>query len=407
MSTFDFSSKEKAFDFLENYAGQRREEIDRRNLGQDQGLIKSYLIETLPCNGNVAMDVPAVLTGTNWRVTPIEQDALYRVQDNEGGFGFLEPLSSRHLVLHSTKETNRADKVVRNAVLSTSQLDFTWLAGSTFQTIWQNLIMPLMPDRLVTFKFEYLARFEETTWDGEDEEQNVDEDWSTDELIERRASKSAITERSSQLAQFLPQLQDYHLPFRAIKMLRIPAADVHGGYDFWSWGKVTYRAPSFRVGRSQIRSIVRLYEKSTRQIEKKIWLQTEKTTLHNNNETMTLTGAPVTFIFKPPLSLQTFQNLIVTTFERGQGPFRLWGNPIYLGEDKVHIYGIDLHLWKRIYLEITRDQMIVVLPSGTCGNSVHRLVANIQRYLTPGVEVFVGDERYNTLIENAFIRRTG
>ena len=401
MDALHFTSREKVFDFLDDYACQRKEEIDRRQLGKDQGLIKSYLMETLPTNGDAVMDVPVILRGTGWQVTPIDGAALYRVRDNEGEIGFLEPLSSRHLALHSTKDARRADKALRNTVFATAQLDFAWLAGSTFQTIWERLVLPQMPDRFVTFKFEHLARFEDAPWDGQDGE--LDEDWSADELIERRASTLAITERSNQIARFLPQLQTYHPPFKAIKMLRIPAAEARGGYDFWSWGKVTYRAPSFRDGRSQILSITRLYEQTTRAIEQRLWLQAEKTTLRDGGESVTLTGAPVTLTFDPPLPLSTFQNFITTTFERGQGPLRLWGNPIPLGERKVHVYGIDLHLWKRIYLEITPRRMIVVLPRGTCGNTVHRLVTNVQRYLDPTVKVFIADERYNDLVEGVFL----
>jgi len=403
MDALHFTSREKVFDFLDDYACQRKEEIDRRQLGKEQGLIKSYLMETLPTNGDSVMDVPAILRGTGWQVDPIDNTALYQVRDSKGEIGFLEPLSSRHLALHSIKKTDRADKALRNTVLATAQLDFAWLAGSTFQTIWQHLILPQMPDRFVTFKFEHLARFEDTLWDGQDE--GMDEDWSVDELIEHRASRLAITERSNKIEKFLPQLQNYHPPFRAIKMLRIPAAETRGGYDFWSWGKVTYRAPTFRDGHTQILSITRLYEQTTQTIERRLWLQAEKTSLRGGGESVTLTGAPVTLTFDPPLPLSTFQNFITTTFERGQGPLRLWGNPIHLGERKVHIYGIDRHLWKRIYLEITPQRMIVVLPRGTCGNTVHRLVTNVQRYLDPKVEVFVADVRYNDLVENVFLGR--
>ncbi len=401
MNTLHLTSKEQVFDFLDDYAYQPQEEIDRWELGQDQGLIKSYLMETLPGNGNTSMDVVGILRSTGLRVTRIGGADIYQIRDSKGKLGFLEPLSPRHLVLHSTSETRHVDKVVRNTVFATAKLDFAWLAGSIFQTIWQRFILPQMPDRFVTFKFEHLARFEDTSWDRQDEE--LDQDWSADELVERRASKLSITERSDQIASFLPRLQDYHPPFKAIRMLRIPAAEARGGYDFWSWGKITYRAPTFREGRSQILSITRLYEQATRVIEQRLWLQVEKTTLDNQGESVTFSGAPVTFIFNPPLPLSTFQNFITTTFERGQGPFRLWGNPIFLDEQKVHVYGIDLHLWKRIYLEITPHHILVILPRGTCGNTVHRLVTNVQRFLVPTVDVFIGDVRYNDLIENVFL----
>lgn len=401
MDTLHFTSKKEVFDFLDEYAYQRKEEIDKRQLGKDHGLIKSYLLETLPTDGDTAMDISAILHGTGWHITPVDGTTLYQVRDNDGDLGFLEPFLSRYLILHSIKKTDRADKALRRAVLATAQLDFAWLAGNTFQTIWQHLVLPQMPSRFVTFRFEHLARFEDASWDRQNE--GLDEDWSTDEVIDRRASTLAITERSDQIAQFLPQLQAHHPPFKAIKMLRIPAAEARGGYDFWSWGKVTYRAPSFRDGRSQTLSLTRLYEQTTQVIEQRLWLQAEKTSLPDKGEYVTLTGAPVTLTFDPPLSLSTFQNFVSTTFDRGQGPLRLWGTPIHLGERKVHIYGIDLHLWKRIYLEITPRRMIVILPRGTCGNTVHRLVTNVQRYLSPTIEVFVGDMKYSDLIEKVFL----
>ena len=88
MNTPHFTSREQVFDFLDDYASQRKEEIDRRQLGKDQGLIKSYQIETLPGNDNLMVDVPAVLRGTGWKVTPIEDAAFYRVRDDEGELSF-------------------------------------------------------------------------------------------------------------------------------------------------------------------------------------------------------------------------------------------------------------------------------------------------------------------------------
>lgn len=406
MNALQLTSKEGVFDFLDSYARQRKEEIHRHELGEDQGLIKSYLIETLPGDEDASLDLQAVLSGTGWRVTPIDSSDLHRVQDSHGILGFLEPLSSRHLAIHSTEKTYRADKAVRDAVRDTSQLDSAWLAGSTFQIIWEQIILPQMPDRSVKFKFEHQARFEDVSWDEHDErDEGFDEDWDDGGPVERRASISAITERVAQVGRFLPQLQAYHPPFKAIKMLRIPTVEAPGGYDFWWWGKITYRAPTFRDGRYQARTITDLYERTTRAIEKRLWFQAEKSSLPVGSERITLTGAPVTLVFDPPLPLSTFQNLVTTTFERGQGPLRLWGNPIRAGENRVHVYGIDLHLWKRIYLEITPRQMTVVLPYGTCGNTVHRLVTNIQRFLDPTVQAFIGDVLYGDLVRDVFLGR--
>jgi hypothetical protein len=197
-------------------------------------------------------------------------------------------------------------------------------------------------------------------------------------------------------------LQSILSDFKAIKMLRFPASDMPGGYEFWDWGKVTYRSQSFRDGRDYLFSIIRPYERATELIEQRLWFQVEKTEIPDG-EGIKLTGTPVTFLFPEELPLTTFHNFIESTFDKGQGPFRLWGNPIRLGEKKVHVYGIDLHLWQRIYMELSPKRFIVVLPYGTCGNTVHRLVSNIQRYLSPDVETFIGEDRYVELLSRILL----
>ena len=60
-----------------------------------------------------------------------------------------------------------------------------------------------------------------------------------------------------------------------------------------------------------------------------------------------------------------------------------------VNDNKVHIYGTDIHLWQKVLLELSREEFVVILPTGTCGNTIHRLVTNIQRYLDPGVSVLL------------------
>jgi len=401
-----FKSRQELFDFLDDYARERKEEIDRWQLGKDKGLIKSYVLETAPPNGSAQADIAATLRPTGWQITSIDAETLYRVDNAEGKpLGYLEPLSQRHLILHSIEEARWIDKTVKGDVKEAASLDSMWLAGSFFSNLWQILILPQLPERYVKLKFEHLARFEDGVEEAEEEiDEELADDWMGEEVGERRASSLMIAERVSRIAKFLPQLQGLHQPFKAIKMLRIPSTTGRGGYEFWTWGKITYRAPDFRDGRSQILSITRLYEQITQAIERTIWLQAEGVQLRDGMDTA-LKGAPVTLEFDSPLDLPTFQNFVTTTFERGQGPLRLWGNPIYLSEKKVHVYGVDLHLWQRIYLDLTPRRFVVILPRGTCGNTVHRLVTNTQRYLDPGVKTYIGDKPYKDLIRDIFLGR--
>jgi len=189
----------------------------------------------------------------------------------------------------------------------------------------------------------------------------------------RGVCTKSIPWRSKVCGHALRQYREIDPHWSAIKMLRIPASR-QGGFDLWNWGKMTYRASSFREGNNYLRYIARVYEQATRAIEDAVWLGAEPTQNQNQTE-FRLTGMPVVFTFGNPLSVATFQNFITTTFERGQGPFRLWGNPIVMGPGKVHVYGMDLHLWQQLYMELTPHYFLFVLPKGTCGNTVHRLRA--------------------------------
>lgn len=72
-----------------------------------------------------------------------------------------------------------------------------------------------------------------------------------------------------------------------------------------------------------------------------------------------------------------------------------------MGPGKYHVYGMDRHLWQPIFLEMTRHQLVAVVPRGTCGNTIHRLVTNIQRFLDPAAKAFVGDKPYQDMVKES------
>lgn len=104
-------------------------------------------------------------------------------------------------------------------------------------------------------------------------------------------------------------------------------------------------------------------------------------------------GLPLLIKFSEKLELATFDRWI-GSLKRKNNRFRLWGIPIDLGPGKVHIYAVDNRSWQPIDLEITRDHVYALLPEGTCGNTIHRLVANIRRFVDPKLEAFIGSEPY-------------
>jgi hypothetical protein len=60
-----------------------------------------------------------------------------------------------------------------------------------------------------------------------------------------------------------------------------------------------------------------------------------------------------------------------------RAPLRLWGQPEIMG-DNAMVDAVDLHVGQRLGMEIGRDWMRVYLMPGSCGNTVARLVSNLQ-----------------------------
>ncbi|MBX3065223.1 MAG: hypothetical protein KF726_19745 [Anaerolineae bacterium] len=397
-------TKEEALDFFDSYAQGRKDEIDRRQLSKGQGLIKSYMLET-GYGVNLLSGKPSVdyvFAETGWSLDSVE-DSFYRLAIGGETLGFVETISSRHLAIHSVQDGKTMDTLVKKVVTETSQLDFVWLAGNYLDLLWDFMIKSQSPERFVTFKFEHKDLFEDYSWIDESDD-DLEPEREETLIADQRSSTLAITMRASKIISKLGELQKILSDFKAIKMLRFPAAHLRGGYDFWDWGKITYRSPSFRDGRQYLYSVINPYQAVTELIEQRVWLEIEDFSEVRTSRLSAIKGEPVTFVFPEPLNKRTFDNFIEVTFEKCQGPFKLWGNPIYLSNNKVQVYGIDLHLWQRIFIELTPGRFIMVLPKGTCGNTVHRMVSNIQRYLSPDVETYIGAERYETLVENALIR---
>jgi hypothetical protein len=60
-----------------------------------------------------------------------------------------------------------------------------------------------------------------------------------------------------------------------------------------------------------------------------------------------------------------------------RAPFRLWGQPV-ITEDYASVDAVDLHVGERLYVELGEDWMRAYLGAGTCGNTVARLISNLQ-----------------------------
>jgi hypothetical protein len=85
-------------------------------------------------------------------------------------------------------------------------------------------------------------------------------------------------------------------------------------------------------------------------------------------------GMPIGISFSRPIpDLPGFCEELFSS----RAPFRLWGQP-FVTEDGASVEAVDLHVGQRLSIELGYDWMRVYLYAGSCGNTVARLISNLQ-----------------------------
>jgi hypothetical protein len=394
--------------FFDGYATERIEELDERKLKTP--LVKSFMLEIQDGEQTrISQNLERILSRRNVHLKTVDETLSLVTDGQEGEIGFLERLSYRMLVLYSIRKSNDIKPWVRSLVHSSPNIDHVWLSGLTFSVLWDLVVKLSRPNRFTRLAFTHESIFDidgnpPEIEDDDEEESSVSsfpsEDDSQGEIIERRATSFRLVDRVGKVQKQLGALQKTYLPFCAISQLRFPSPVGRGGHDFYDDGQVTNRSESFRDHRSHILFVNRIYEQLLRSTEQQAWYSIREQ-VGVPGQFRKIVGAPVVIQFKEPLGPKVFDRWVQSTFERKINKFRLWGHPIRLGPTKVHVYGIDRHLWQPLFLELTAKGCIAIIPNGTCGNTVHRLVTNIQRYLDPGADAFIGDKPYKQVVEES------
>jgi len=391
--------------FFDGYTTERMEELSAQKLKRP--LVKSQLLEIL--DGHTAdqsQRVRTIFGRQGVDLKPLDE-TLFLVCDPVGGeIGFLEILRPRLVALYSPLRTEPFSRWVGRMVMNTAELDYVWLSGLTFGVLWDLVARLSRPNRFTRLVFTHQSIFQIDAPGAETEEEEDDgnasegTDEDAKEIMERRATSFRLVDRVGVIQERLGKLQKLYSPLYAISQLRFPSPVGRGGHDFYDQGRVTNRSDSFRDHRSHLLFVVRIYEQLLKATEQQAWYSIGES-VGLPGQFRKIVGAPVTIRFCEALTQDVFNHWITATFERKRNRFRLWGHPLWLGPTKVHVYGVDRHLWQPIFLELTATGCTVIIPNGTCGNTVHRLVTNIQRYLDPGAVAYIGDRPYTEMVQES------
>ena len=394
-------SREAFVDHLEGYTEPTVAELRDGKLTRK--LLKTYMLET--ARHDYATPELAALFPPHIQMHRLD-DTLYRVEDatHEGRVvGLLEALEERHPVFYTTLAADDSNKWVRQVVDRNPWLDRLWLSSPILFELWKYVQRTTPAHRYVRLGFEHEAWYETASDLSDTDAAEVDDEEPADDeaaqgFVERRRSKVALTERLGVLQEKLPQFRDLYDPMHSLVQLQIPSGS-RGGHLLYHDGHATNRSDSFVEHRAAVAQVLGLYRRITEHSEDQLWVDTTEV----GEDGFTVKGAPVTIQFRQPLSEATFNRFVDLGLERRTSRFRIGGYVTRRGPTKVHVAAIDRHLWQPFLLEVTSKQLVAVLPRGTCGNTIHRLVTNVQRLLDPNVDVWLGNERYETAVENSML----
>ena len=389
-------TREEFVDYLEGFVPPTVDDLESGKPARQ--LIKTYMLETASTHHKT----PELL-GIFPQHIQFKQldDTLHRVEDAEHKgkvVGLLEKLDDRHPVIYTTMKSDVSNKWVKEIVDHNPWLDRLWLSSPILFKLWERVQRTATPERFVKLGFDHESRYENISPESNENEtediRDHDDEDSFQALIERRKAKVTITERLSVLSEKLDSLINLYDPLHSLAQLQIPAAG-NGGHLLYHDGRVTNRSNSFLDHRSTIELVIKLYRTLTERVEQRLWFRAEQL----SDEIYTFSGAPLTIKFNETLSDSTFERFIDLGFKRRTSRLRIGGYITQHGPTKVHITAIDRHLWQPLLLEITSKQLLGILPRGTCGNTIHRLVTNVQRNLDPNIKVWIGDKSYQSDVE--------
>ncbi|MDT0123856.1 hypothetical protein Q9R46_14440 [Paenibacillus sp. RRE4] len=385
-----FKNRDKVFEYLDNYSSVVKLQANERKTVNT--LLKSYIFETNMLESE--MELTKIFQLKDCNTKEIDEEMLQVFRENEV-VGFIEKVNNRFAVMHSIDTAQKSDYYTNSLLKNTPLLDSLWISGKMFDLFREKIRSQHSPHRYIKMKFEFNNIFSKGYSDGEflDFSEYVDEGIFDDQVV----TSIDLVEELADLERKIEGVRSFFSAFCAVGLLRFPSRVGKGGHDFYRNGKVTNRSDSFFDHRSQIRETINDYKLITESLETKTWLNFD--VYHDRETGVKFQGSPVVFKFPTPLKKQVFSNFVESTFQNGNEPFKILGKPIWINKNKVHIYGTDINLWQKVNLELSREEFIAILPRGTCGNTIHRLVTNIQRYLNPEVDVYIGDQTYESFMK--------
>jgi hypothetical protein len=155
-------------------------------------------------------------------------------------------------------------------------------------------------------------------------------------------------------------------------------------------GRFVARGDSFEFHQEVVRSVTRRYRQLIELVEQRMISWQE---LPQGGAQMDGSAIVVQFSRTIP-----DRELFLDQLFSAREPFRLWGIPVERN-DVAEVEAVDLHVGRKLRFDVGSDWLRVYLFEGGCGNSVARLITNLQHHFDGALRLL--DPELATALESA------
>ena len=405
----DIKNRRDFYDAFETaMSGAYQSLRSRWQLGKDQNLPKSYLVEFHPkSNGHtdhvwdtedVFKTLLAVGPSYGVHVQRTSDDSLLYLAHSEqlGKFSaefIVDCLNPRFLTFHTLSKVQSTDRFIRHRLTQYQpEFDLFWFPVSLLESVekreqvtgWEASFDPLL-DAIVNSEISEEDVVNEDEQSAQFEDELVDDS----EIIEselpsgilRHTRLHIVIQRPNALKAY-QQLKYQYKIFPDVPLSSVIAERYDNELDtsaralIKSDGKITGRGTDFSAYLQIVNGTLDSYAHVINTLESKYWLGLSPVR-SDESVSLRLEGEPFCITFDSEIDVES---LIVAMFNC-ERPFKLMGEPEKLADNNYVIDAIDLHIGQPLAIDISPNMIRLYLYRGTCGNTIVRILRSLQHYI--------------------------
>jgi hypothetical protein len=293
------------------------------------------------------------------RVRSTEDVHLHLFEQGDLEF-WVDDLDKRFWSFHTWSPAVEARRYLKELVERRRDLDWTWLPSGHLSQVW-----PSARPKLLRCDF----RGERLLPEGG---------------LARRLQIQVLGENTDELIALIAERPEYAAAL-SVAQVAVRAVDpAFGVVDeaVSRTGKFVATGDSFALHQELVSGVVTRYRRFVEGVEERLisWQEFE-------SGGAAIEGKPITIQLSRPIQdLEVFLGELFSCRE----PFRLWGIP-EIADGAAVVDAVDLHVGRRLRFEVSLEWIRIFVYQGGCGNSIARLISNLQHRYDASVTLVDAD----------------